>query len=312
MPKPKSSAPVVSTLAVVPKTKQKKAKQASWMTPYLSLTIDPANASTQAAQRPDLNSIPTVVWRESDNITFTTDAQGNFWIDFLPQLVNMYRTKTLSAASPPAITATGNNSVVNYAELLTTFSSWRPYSISVEMEYVGRQDECKGVFGVATTGSMPIVTDTTSMLYDEYDYKEVSAQTGGIAGALRLQDNEDFSALDAGVDINPNQYVSLIALGLPASTACLRLRYTIVGEFAVGHSKLMSRSTSHSYVRPSEVHAASNIIGPNATTAAGKEPYKELVSYAKKAVSLGAVLNNLYQDNRTAITAGVEFLGMLA
>jgi len=282
------------------------------MTPYLGLSIDPASASTQSAQRPDMSSVPTVVWRESDNVTYTTDAQGNLWIDFVPQLVNMLRNKVLSAATPPAISSISNVSVVNYAELLTTFTAWRPYSLTVEMEYIGRQDECKGVMCVCTTSAQPAVGDTPSLLYDEYDYKEVSAQSGSVAGVLRLHDNEDFGALDAGIDVNPSQFLNLVCLGLPASTACVRIRYCIVGEFAVGHSKLMSRSTSHSYARPAEIHTVSNIVGPNATTAASKQPYTDLVSYAKKAVAIGASLNNLYQDNKTAISAGAEFLALLA
>lgn len=315
MQKPKSNAPVVSLVAMAkpsPKRKKKtKQVKSTWMTPYLGLSIDPVNASLQSAHRPDLNSTPTVIWRESDNVTFTTDAQGNLWLDMVPQLSQLLQTSVLSAANPPIVTTATWSNVVNYAELQTTFSSWRPYSLSVEMEYVGRQDEAKGVFGVCTTGSRAVATDSPSLLYDEYDYKEVSVQNGSVAAMLRIHDNEDFGSLTTAVDVNPSQAIHLVCLGLPASSACVRVRYTIVGEYAVGHNKIMSRSASHSYVRPSEIHAASNVVGPAATTAVGSEPYDKLVQYGKKAISIGASLNNLYQDNKQAIALGLEFLSMI-
>lgn len=307
MPKPKSNAPAASSRG---NRKSRRAASVTTLTPYMALSVDPRDAPVTAAHRPDSNSLPTVMWREADALTLSTNAQGDLWLDLLPQLPNCYGVATLDAARN--ITATTRYNIVNYAELQTSFTSWRPYSLAVEVEYVGRADEAKGIISVCTAAAGMAVADNVSMLVDEYDYKEANAAHGGVAASIRLHDNEDFVAITSGVDVNPSQYVHVACIGLPASSACVRLRYAVIGEYSAGHSKLMSRNAVHSYVRPAEVHASANIVGPNSSTAAGEEPYGQLVTYAKKAIKIGAQLNNLYKENEDSIRFAGEALMLLA
>lgn len=297
MSKPKSRSPALAVPVKVRVRRPRKKKAVSQdsvplLHPYLEQCCDPMRAPLAA--RPDLNDHAVVVWREELAYTITPNAQGDFWHQFSPVLYNTIQKFTIDAAGLVA-TGTTNVSVDNYTELSTTFAEYRPLAAAVEAKYIGRSDEAKGVLMVCKHTPGVAVGDKFSMLLDEPSYEECSVADPGASVAAKLCDHksEEFAAVTGSPVVDPARVIAICGTGLPV-TACIRVRYSLVFEATVSHSKLLANSAKHSPSDNRVIGAAGNIIGPKSSVAAGPDAYEKLVHHSKKLAALGAELHGLY------------------
>lgn len=271
-------------------------------TPYLSLLTDPFEAPLDGAGRPDFNSRPVVIWKEEDVRTVTTNAQGEFWITIAPALANVFRTFTLDAGG--VITASSGSQFTNNTDLVSTFSEYRPMAIAAHMSYVGQADAAKGVLWGAL-GIIPTTGDTAAHMLDEPYYTECSCNPLNTVSLKSLEhDNTDFGAVAGTADQDPVTYIHCGGTGLPASSACVRIRFALVFEGVVGHTKLMSRQAQHTPSNMLEVSAGANLVGPLALVSAGVDSYGKLVSTGKRIVDTALKAHGVMK-------AGLPYLEML-
>lgn len=307
MPKPKSNALVVyGQGAQTPKPnkakKPKKKKAPPFRTPYMKLMLDPWTAETGNASRPDMNQEPTLVWREKGADNISTDTYGNSWLQFTLSMNDLYYPAIFSDATTSSALGTGVD-INNYSELATTFTSFRPYAISVELEYIGTADAAKGILFCATTNEiLNAAGSKVTSLVDESDYRETSVDKGKVAVIKRFFDNDAFATTSGVLNYGgliPPLIIHVGGLGLPVSTQCLRVRYCYVAEYQVGINKLMGHVTHRSPTAPAHVHAAANMAGPDATTAAGSDPLGTIIRHSGTLLDYGMQLNGLWERAKT-------------
>lgn len=282
--------------------------------PYMRLMQDPWTVETANASRPDMNQEPTLVWREKGADSITTDAFGNSWLQFTFSLNDLYYPATFSDANTISALGAGVD-INNYTELASTFNTFRPYALSVELEYVGANDAGKGVLFCCTTNQiLNSPGEKVSSLVDESDYRETS--TDQKVGVIkRLYDNDAFAAVSGVLNYGglvPPVVVHVGGLGLPASTNCLRVRYCYVAEYQVGINKLMGHVTHRSATHPAQIHAAANMAGPNATTAAGSDPIGTIIKHSGTLLEYGAQLNGLWEKAKPLVPLMLEMGALMA
>lgn len=282
--KSKSNAPAApsANAAVKPKIKVKlappKPKPKAELTPYQQMVADPFNC--QCTCRPDFNDKPVIPWPEEMALTVSTNADGDFWLTIRNGIKSTIAKHTITAGAVAAGTTAYD--VANYTELASAFAEYRPMVLAVEAKYIGRADEAKGVMTVCRTNSAVTIGDTPAMLVDEFAYKEDSVTDGGeVSGRLVEHNSTDFVALTTDpVDTNPSSFIMITGTGLPASTACIRVRVQLHFEAVAGHTKIMSRSARVSYTNSSEISATANLIGPQAMVSAGANAYDKMVKHS--------------------------------
>lgn len=306
MPKPKSNALVVYGQGGNPqqqnpkpkKAKKPKKKAGQMRTPYMKLMLDPWTAETSNSSRPDMNQEPTLVWREKGADNITTDSYGNSWLQFSLSLNDFYYPATFSSATATAGLGAATD-INNYTELSTTFTSFRPYALAVELEYIGTVDAAKGILFCATTNDLLNAPGTlVTSLVDENDYREISTGSGKVAVVKRFFDNDAFASVTGALNyagLVPPVVVHVGGLGLPVSTQCLRVRYCYVSEYQVGLNKLMGHVTHRSPTNPVQIHAASNMAGPDASTAAGENPLDMILRHSSTLLDYGMRINGLWE-----------------
>lgn len=262
------------------------------LTPYLQLLADPWNGEIAGAQCPDTNRLPTLTWKERHVETLATDAQGNIFQTLKTTLKSMLVGATLDANAISTVHTARD--IANYPALSTTFNSYRCYSVATTLTYIGQQDLEKGMFWGATCTVQPQVGGTATHYVDEPDYKEVGAEEE-ISVVIRHH-GADFSLVTNATPENTNKLYGVVGCtGLPASTFCVRMETVWTGEVTLDATQLMARGASYSPTHPVQVDAGANIIGPYTTTAIGKGSRDKLVKHAKKAATIGAELNGLWQ-----------------
>lgn len=300
--KQKSTALVVYT----PRKANQKRKTLAALPPYVQLAVDPFTAPAQGAGRPDDNSDPTVPWPEAWSQTFTTDAQGNLLVALRGSLVNGVYVNTLSAVADPAVTGQNNGTPASFATLASTFTHYRPLTLAVEAYYIGESQLCKGVIGVAKVNGAPVAGETFSQYTDELAYRECPAEEKVAAKIVFNEANFVTTATAYS-----NGCILLICSGLPASSACIRLRGRLTFEFQISHTALMSRDAVHTISHPPQIAVAASIVGPKAQVAAGKDPVTDLVRYSEKlAIAAGAV-NGLWQSAKPLASLMADFAVLL-
>lgn len=274
--------------------------------PHLVLHGNPFTASVEGAGRPDFNSLPVVVWRESHHLTLTTNADGNLWYTIRPSLNNAYAQSVLTGGTQ-TIASQGYATYANYAELAAMFSTYRPLTLAVEAEYVGEAQLAKGVLGIVRHVDFPAVAETMTHYMDETTYKEGPAAIDKVAGAAHYNDT-DFIAIAAAPS---DQCFSILAQGLPASVACVRLSFTVVFEGTVGGTKLLSRGSTNTIAHPAQVAVAASIVGPKSATAVGPDPVGVLVKHTEKLITTASKVNGLLKSARPVVADLAEFASLL-
>lgn len=315
MPKSKSRsvAPVVQVAKPAASSKQKRkrrTKSQAVVIPYHRLIVDPFRASLEGAAKPDLNTRPVVVWREEEARTLTTDAQGNLWWSIKPSFTNMYQANTMDVNG--AVTAAAAYSVTNYTELSTTFTEYRPTALAVMLEYVGQADLAKGVIFAAQSSSNGAIGDSVTSLVDEPYYAECRPDAGYVAARFVENSTETFSAIDSVNLSDPVGIIHVGALGLPASSACLRLRVGLVVEAVVGHSKLLSRQASPSPANLVHMSVAANLTGPSASVQSGPSAYEKLVAHGERLIGAAMTAHGLLQRGAQVVEHYAPLLALMA
>lgn len=313
---PKSNAPVVSRGPAKQKppatvsnlTVRPRARRASTLTlpPHLALHADPFTATVEGAGRPDFNSLPVVVWRESQHLTLSSNADGNLWFTVRPCVYTNLQNNVLTAATT-TIASIGYSSYANYSELAAMFSLYRPLTLCVEAEYVGEAQLAKGILAINRHQGSPIVADNSETYADEPSYKEGPAGQDRVAGAAHYSEN-DFAAINA---VFNDQGFSVFGFGLPASTACVRLSYSIVFEATVGANKLLSRGVTHTIAHPPQIAVAASIVGNKSATAVGPDPVDTLVKHTKQLINTASKVNGLIKSARPVVADLAEFASLL-
>lgn len=239
----------------------------------------------------------------------TTNADGNFAIDMVASLREFCYTAVFTGGTTTVASVTAAD-ISNYTELSSTFTSYRPYCLEAEVEYIGESQLCKGIFGVANSNILHN-SGALSDLYDEQTYKETRAEEK-VAARIYFCDNSDFivpSAVSYG-GTDPIEIMHFIGIGLPVNSACVRVRWTLLFEGSVGHKHLLSRATTHTPAHPAQVAAVASIVGPNTRTAAGPSPIATLTQHAERAAVIGAEINGLFQSTRPLLTLMGDFASM--
>jgi len=307
---PKSRAPAVSGAVVVVKKKkntEKKLAKEMTLPPYLSLHVDPFNGETAQAGRPDFNALPTIVWRETVTYTATTNADGRLWYQYRPYISNPEIRQVLTAGTNVSASNTASLAMPNYTELLGMFSQWRALTCALTAEYIGESQLAKGVIGISKASSYPGVGDSTPQYMDETSYKEGPLATQKVAGVLHCHEN-GFQSLGAGLD---TEYLHLFVDGAPASSTCIRIRYTVTFEATVGASKLLSRDASHTVAHPPQLAVAASIVGDSSSTAVGLNPETAIVKHTKRLVVGASKVNGLIRTAKPLMAELAEFASLI-
>lgn len=314
--KSKSIVPVASQSSggVTAKTRKRKQKNAQLLPPYVELMINPFTGPRIGASPPDDVSLATLVWEDVLYTTITPDAQGNFLAQinpFIAGLMSVYTLDTNGVSTTP-ITVTQST---NYATLATTFQSYRPLATCVEVEYIGKNDDAKGVIGIAT-GNMGQVTSGSTLvaLTDERSYKEVSISSLDSVAAVAKQSHGDFVTISATSEHTGHNvaFIYIGGAGLPTATNCIRVRIKHVGDYIARVSSLLQSQAAYTPHHPPQLATANSIVGPNAETAAGKSPVTTLVAYRRKAAKLAGELNGLIGEARAWGPVVAEFMALAA
>lgn len=313
MPKPKSTAPAASSggkqihvVKQVVKVKAQKKKKSPALPAHVRLSVDPWNSQTEGSGRPDSNAEATIPWRETWSQTFTTDAQGNLYIEMMGSLNNCVYTKALTLVADPVVGAATHQPMPNLSTLTSTFSNYRPMVVAFEAEYIGEAQLCKGVLGVGRIATDLAGTETFSSLTDETFYKEVRAEEK-VAARLILPEN-DFQATSGTAHAGK---IFLMGIALPASLACVRVRFTAVYEMQVTHSSIMSRESTHTVAHPAQIATVSSIVGPKSVLATGPDPVADLIRHGEKLAVVAGAINGLWQAAKPYTALAAEFAGLL-
>lgn len=282
MPKSKSQSVVPAARAAPGGARKRKGAGKSGLAPFHRLLADPFHASLEMASKPDLNTRPVVLWREEDAMTLTTNAQGDLWLSLRPTLNAQRVTNTMDAGG--TVTAVSGASAVNYTELTTTFSEFRPMVMCAQIEYIGQADLAKGVLFGAHSSAAAVVGDSVLSLTDETYYTECRADKGPVTVKLLELSTDTFGAIDSVFQSEPVSVIQIGCLGAPASTACIRLRLGFVFEAVVGHTKLLSRNAAPGPSNFIDMSIAANITGQSALLQSGPDGYDKMVSHAERIV----------------------------
>lgn len=311
---PKSRARVVSPSVVLVKPVQKKKKNTAKksmkemsLSPFLSLHADPFNGETQMAGRPDFNALPTVVWRETIVYTASTNADGRLWYQFRPWLSAPEVRTTLTGGTSTSGGLTTAVAVPNYTELLGMFSTWRALTCALSAEYVGEAQLAKGVIGVCRSNTYPATGESMPQWTDESGYKEGPLASEKVAAVLHLHEN-GFQAMANGLD---TEYLHLMVDGAPASSPCIRVKFTITFEATVGGSKLLSRDAVHTVSHPPQLAVAASIVGDAASVAVGLDPEAQIVKHTKKLINGAAKVNGLIRTAKPLLAELAEFASLI-
>lgn len=295
------------------KSKKRVAKLESKLPPYLQVMVNPFMAEIEGAGRPDHNSAPTVVWAEKGAFTASTNADGNFWLQFTPALKGLYYTAVFNAGLT-TISSLTETDAPNYTALNAAFSSLRPYALAVEVEYIGAHDVSKGVIGSCNCNVLSNVTGNFTDLYDEPCYKE-SGVEDKLAAISRYVDNDAFSPVSTvlyGAGVTPSSVMHVIGTGLPASSACIRVRWRLIAEFIAGPSSLMSRKQAFSIAHPAQISTAANLIGMKSQVAFGSDPIEQLKSHALSLIEVAGAVNGLWNAAKPIAGLVADFAMMVA
>lgn len=315
MPKPKSTAPAASSavgnrkpLPIKQKVKVKKLKTKSQAyPPHVQLAVDPWSAPLEGAGRPDFNSEPTIPWKESWSQTFTTDANGSLYIEMMGTVDSCVRSRTTSLVTDPVVGPPVEVAMPNKATLTSTFTNFRPLCIAFEAEYIGEMQLCKGVLGVVKLNGLPSSNvDTFTTFTDETFYKETYASEK-VAARLVFPEG-DFQAITGTTNVGK---IALLAIGLPASLPCVRVRFTACYEMQVLHSSLLSRDQSHTIAHPGQLATVASITGPSAVVATGIDPVAKLIQHGQKLVNVAGAINGLWQTSKPTLSLLAEYGSLL-
>lgn len=312
MPQQKSSVPVASFQGKG-KSKKKIAKLEAKLPPYLQVMVNPFMAETEGAGRPDHNSAPTVVWAEKGAFTASTNADGNFWLQFTPALKGLYYTATFGAGLT-TITSLTESDAPNYTALNAAFSSMRPYALAVEVEYIGAHDLAKGVIGSCNCNILSNVAANFTDLYDEPCYQE-SGVEDKLAAICRYVDNDVFNPVSTvlyGAGVTPSSVMHIIGTGMPASTACIRVRWRLIAEFIAGPASLMSRKQAFSIANPAQISTAANLVGMKSQVAFGSDPVEQLKTHAMNLIEVAGAVNGLWNAAKPIAGLVADFAMMVA
>lgn len=313
--KSKSIVPAVSQSSggATAKTRKRKQKNAQLLPPYVELMINPFTGPRIGASPPDDVSLATLVWEDVLYTTVTPDAQGNFLIQINPFIASIMTTYNLDVNG--SSTSVTTIPTTNYATLATTFGSYRPLATCVEVEYIGKNDDAKGVIGIAT-GNMGQVTSGSTLvaLTDERSYKEVSVSSLDSVAAVAKQSHGDFVAIAAVSEHTGHNvaYIYIGGAGLPVANNSVRVRIKHVGDYIARVSSLLQSQASYTPHHPPQLATANSIVGPNAETASGKSPVTTLVAYRRKAAKLAGELNGLIGEARAWGPVVAEFMALAA
>jgi hypothetical protein len=301
--KQQSSAPVAQVASAPKRKKVKKPR----LTPYLRVMADPWSAELTAAGIPDHNQFPTVVWRERTLTTLTTNSSGNAIFCVKPVPAAHYLEATLSGT---AVAVVADSSCANYDSLSTAFTSYRPMAICLKVSYIGAEDAQQGLFWAAQANEQITTSTDISDYQNDRTYVEDTSDNE-IAAVYRYHGGSTWISF-TNTGLNNDYAVTLIGgtVGLPASSACVRIETLIVFEAQVDPTHMSARTAAPSVVHPIQVDVAANIMHPNAIVQSGKDPVAKLIRNAEKAIEYGAQLNNLW-NNMGSITPMIESFGAL-
>lgn len=315
MPQPKLNARAVSSQGKgKTKTKKRIAKLEARLPPYLQVMVNPFHADTEGAGRPDHNSAPTVVWAEKGSFTASTNADGNFWLQFTPGLKGLYYSAAFNAGLT-TITALTSNDAPNYAALSTSFTSFRPYALAIEVEYIGAHDVSKGVIGTCNCNQfINAVGSDFTVLYDEPCYME-SGVEDKMAAVARYVDNAAFASITTelyGAEVTPSSVIHVIGTGMPASSQCVRVRWRLISEFIAGPLSLMSRKQAFSIANPAQISTAANLVGMKSQAAFGADPIEQLKGHALNLIEVAGAVNGLWNAAKPIAGLVADFAMMVA
>lgn len=274
--------------------------------PHLRLLVDPWNSPTAGAGRPDFNPDPVVVWPESFSINALTNAQGDFAVWIRPKFTNFYQTLTLNSDADPAITATVDATPAIFTTLSSTFSSWRPMVLGVEVSYVGEAQLQKGIIAVNPLPAGPAIGDRFSVLSDEQFYTETPSHENA---AVRLCYVD--SAFGSAGETAIQKGVMISGSGLPASLSCIRIRVRVVFECSVSHSQLLSRDATHTISHPAQLATAASLVGKQALVATGPDPVAKLIAHGEKLALVAGAVNGLWQAAKPLAGLMTEFAALI-
>lgn len=313
MPQQRSNVPAASSQGKA-KTRKRIAKLEARLPPYLQVMVNPFQADTEGAGRPDHNSAPTVVWAEKGSFTATTNADGNFWLQFTPALKGLYYTAAFTGGTT-AITGVTTSDAPNYTALSSSFSALRPYALAVEVEYIGAADVSKGVIGTCNCNQfINAAASDFTMLYDEPCYAE-SGVDQKLAVISRYVDNSVFNPLTSelyGAGVTPGSVIHIIGTGMPASSACVRVRWRLIAEFIAGPTSLMARKQAFSIANPSQISAAANLVGMRSQVAFGDDPVEKLKTHALNLIEVAGAVNGLWNAAKPIAGLVADFAMMVA
>lgn len=309
MPSPKLNVRAVSSQGGAAK-KKKIAKLEAKLPPYLRVMVDPFHAETEGAGRPDHNSAPTVVWPEKGAFTLSPNADGNFWLQFTAAPKGLHYAAIFTAGTTTIAGLGPANDMPNYTELTAAFSAYRPYALAVEVEYIGAADAARGVIGSAVTNAFLNAPGLDmTLLYDEHSYQEAGVSQS-MACVVRYVDNDTFVATTAelyGGNVTPSSVLQVVGTGLPASTACIRVRWRMIAEYVAGPSALMSRSSALSISNPAQISAAANLMGKKAGVAFGPDAVDKLIGHGYSLIEIAGAVNGLWQSGKSVAALIAEF-----
>lgn len=271
MPKPQLLAPAASAAG----KKRKKKKQNRRIHPYSLIMIDPRTGKLDNAHPPDQNPRPTVVFRNTQNWTATTDTVGSTWMELRPLVAGFRVPCPLTSGAISAVSAP----IVHDDKVAITaaFSAVRPMVMAVEVEYVGEAQLAKGTLMVCVSDNPAVVGWTISSMSDEPYYKELSVSTGGsVACIARYAPSEFYDITSTGLGTG-HPRVFVIAEGMPVSTYCIRVRTTIVAEYLCPTNSLLQTQAKYSPSLPLEFATAQSINRPEAVVASGENAMDKLV-----------------------------------